>query len=157
MRIDLPSGGWVELRERVTNKDRKRYVNTMEHVSREDTAVVVPVTDPETGEPLLTQKIGPGDIGVLDDHGDPVMEPMTETRIVKLPTAFGGMEVSSMILGLLVQSWSFDSEPSEETLDELDVADYDVLAEAATPVIRKLFVNVKPSPDAESPSEPSSV
>lgn len=157
MRIELPSGGWVELRERVTNKDRKRYVNTMENGPREDAAVVVPTMDAD-GEPVMSQKIGPGGIGVLDDHGDPVMEPATETRIVKQPTWFGAMEVNSMILGLLVESWSFDGAPSEETLDELlDVADYDALAAAATPIVKKLFVNTKPSPDVESPSEPFSV
>lgn len=63
-------------------------------------------------------------------------------------------------LALMVEEWSFDElalpRDDLETLDDLTIEDFDALAQAIEPLMRKVFPSFDPSPDPASPTEPSS-
>lgn len=67
------------------------------------------------------------------------------------------IEVTDRIIALLLAEWDYDLPlPSEDlgSLDKISGYDYDALSLATRDV--KVFLDTKPTPDADSPTVPSS-
>lgn len=55
----------------------------------------------------------------------------------------------------LVESWSYEFPVTLETLQDITGPDYDALRAASKPFFNELILNVQPTSDPDSPTEPS--
>lgn len=69
-----------------------------------------------------------------------------------------GLELIDGLLAMLISNWSIQLPlPSArlDSIDLLEIADYDALVDAAQPARERLFPSFKGSTDPDSPTEPS--
>jgi hypothetical protein len=155
--VELPSGSTVELRDRVTNGQRKRYYEAIE-VAREVEADVPILQVDASGKPRRDEQGGV--MTAKDEQG----RTLTERKLI-IPIA-ASMDTLDVFMGMLITSWTLDlplpsSAPTNDdgtprdVLDELDIEDYDALSKAVQPLVAKLNPSFKPDPDDESPTPPS--
>jgi len=70
------------------------------------------------------------------------------------------IDISDVLLGHLIVKWNVDGIPAPSLedlspLDDLNIKDYDKLAEAASIIMRDITPNFDPNPDPASPTSPS--
>lgn len=158
MHVDLPSGNSVELHERVTNGQRKRYYEAVEN-SREVDADV----------PIVM--LGADGKIQRDEHGNVVVATDSDGRVIrerrKIVPVAASMDTLDVFMGMLIDSWTLalplpstapknEDDTPRNVLDELDIEDYDTLSAAIEPLRRKLRPSFAPTPDEDSPTQPSS-
>jgi hypothetical protein len=157
MHVDLPSGASVEIRDRVTSGQRKKYYEAIE-VAREVEADVPIVIFQPDGKP---QRDADGTIVTAKDEQG---RTLTERKLI-IPIA-ASMDTRDVFMGMLVTSWTLDlplpatapvnaDGTPRNVFDDLDIEDYDTLSEAVEPLVEKLRPSFKPTPDESSPTGPS--
>jgi hypothetical protein len=158
MHVDLPSGHSAELRERVTNGQRKRYYEAVENAREVEADVPIAML----GADGKIQR---------DEHGNVVVATDSDGRTIrehrKIVPVAASMDTLDVFMGLLIDSWTLDlplpsTAPTNEdgtprnVLDELDIEDYDALSAAIEPLRQKLQPSFAPTPDEDTPTQPSS-
>lgn len=158
MHVDLPSGKSVELHERVTNGQRKRYYEAVENAREVEADIPIAML----GADGQIQR---------DEHGNIVVATDSEGRTIrehrKIVPVSASMDTLDVFMGMLIESWTLDlplpssGQKNEDgtprnVLDELDIEDYDKLSAAIEPLRRKLQPSFEVTRDEESPTQPSS-
>jgi hypothetical protein len=67
-----------------------------------------------------------------------------------------GVALSEALILRLVSEWSFDLPITTEGIGDMEIADYDALVDKLAEARKVLFPNFDPTPEADSPTEPSS-
>lgn len=133
-RLELPSGGHAELRdpklvpERLRRPVMRTYVTFL--------ALFVDEVDGD-GRPIT------------DKLGRPVKSPPTTPEALDVAS-----ELNDVLALALIGSWSFDTPPSLEALQDLPGADYDAVRAAVSPLLQAVLPDFGPSGDQDSPTSP---
>lgn len=135
-KVELTEGAWAEFDDPKRVPERKRR------------AVIDKIASGVSNE---TREV----IAAAAAKGEqPTEEVMAKIEGSDLTTM---LETIDVAIVALVSSWSFDVEPSLDALLDLPGADYDLLRDAAMPLVDQLSPNFEPNPAPTSPTAPSSV
>ncbi len=129
MRVDLPSGGWVELRDPETITERTRRQITAAFASLPAETIAAAREAQEKGV-------------------DPEIPPSDYVKIA---------EANDVVAVALLTAWSFGDEITADKLLDLTPKDYDAIGTAAGKIANQIQVDTSPSPDPSSPTTPSNV
>ena len=141
-RIDLPSGGWAELKEpeQVLERHRRPISRAITRLSQEAWQILIKleadkVTAVTNGDVVetaaLADRFSEADLDAFSDAND-----------------WGVVA--------LVSAWSFQEPLSLESVQNRTAPDYDALRNACAPAVGRLFVDFSPTRDSDSPTAPSS-
>lgn len=73
-------------------------------------------------------------------------------------SAFDDLELlNDLLVTAMVAGWSYDFPVSADACQDLPGRDLDALREACSPYLAQLLPGFEPTPDADSPTDPSSV
>ena len=77
---------------------------------------------------------------------------MTEESNLDL---IGAYELNDLVAIALIESWSFGDTVSIEVLTDLEATSYDAIQKVTAPLLAQLMPSFEPTPDPESPTDPS--
>jgi hypothetical protein len=142
LRVELPKGQYAVLRdpEDVPERLRRPHMDAREHVSATLMSTGTTEADIEAardGEPGAAAKLGlamiSGGATALKRNAD------------------------DLLVAALVESWSYGTDVTADTLQDLPGRAYDALLKACEPLAEAMSPDFGPSPDPQSPTSPSSV
>jgi hypothetical protein len=151
VRIDLPSGGWAELRDPadITERLRRPVQRTTMRVSQEGWLSL-----------LASDKVTKFAEGPVDGKSPPPKPTEEEIALAKTPLSEADVDAFSdlndYVVVALTESWSFPEPISLDGLLDRKKDDYDKLRAETAPHVLTMFPNFSPTKDEASPTPPSS-
>ena len=141
MRIDLPNDQWAELRDpqAVTERQRRPIARALRGVRpeiQERSRAAAELPDLDDGKPGAEKQDALQRLQFL----------MTNEEADAYQTAGDAAAVA------LIASWSFESEPSMDSLLDLPARSLDILRRAVAPLVNDLFLDTGPSPNRPAPT-----
>ncbi len=143
IRVNLPSGGWADIRDvaDVTERQRRPIKRAQSKLGA-------------NGEFLAAVK------AAQDLKGDETeLTPAEQSEIAAgLGSAFDDLEeLNDLLVAALVAGWSYGDVVTADACQDIPGRDLDALREAVTPYMAQLMPGFEPSPDPDSPTGPSTV
>jgi hypothetical protein len=138
-RVNLPSGGWADLRPVADVTERQRRP-----IKRIQTTLA--------GMPAFASAVREAEAAGGSD-----LTPEQQLKIAAgMGEAFDLLEnLNDALIVAAVRGWSYGAEVTADACQDLPGRDLDKLREATSPYLKELMPDFDPTPDASSPIEPS--